>query len=975
MKNNEKITELKMYEVVMHRFVEELNSDVWQLSHRKTKAKILLLSNEDDNKVFNIAFRTPVNNDTGVPHIVEHTVLCGSEKYPLKDPFMELVKGSLNTFLNAMTYPDKTMYPVASCNNQDFKNLMSVYMDAVFKPNIYKEENIFKQEGWHYELDNADADLEINGIVYNEMKGVYSSAESIADRNSFRSLYPDTTYSKDSGGDPASIPELSYKEYLDFHSTYYHPSNSYIYLYGDMDMVERLQWLDENYLSNYDYLKVDSEISIQKPFEQVRQVEIPYAIADNEKEEESGIISINYVVGTTLDAKLGIAFDLLDYALMDMPGAPLKQAITDAGIGKDVYSEYENDVLQPCYSITAKFADIKDKERLQKTIKTTLDDIIKNGIDKKVLAARLSNMEFKTREADFGRFPKGLMWCISAMGSWLYDDDEPLTHLEVNKIYKELKKEIETDYFEKLIEKYLLNNTHCSMVVLKPQKGLNEKRQQQLKDKLAEKKATLSNEEIENLVKATADLKAYQQAESTKEELETIPLLEIKDISTDPKPIVSKKENVDGIVALHSDIFTNGIAYMELSFNCSNISSKYYNYIGLLKYVLSYMDTSRSYMDLNTDIDMYLGGFAFDNSYTKVNKNSDVIISVEVSTKMLYENMNKAFEFIKDIILNTKFDDYKRLKEILEEVKSRLSNRITQSGDAAGLLRVMSYIDKIYYLKEQSAGYAFYKFVEELLNNFDNVKEDIAKNLSGMMKEIFTEKNFVLNYAGNKENYEKAKALFADLRNNLYPVYENAENWQFVPEKKNEGIKTSGQVQYVARGGQYNCGEGNKNFNGSMHVVANIMRSEYLWNNIRVLGGAYGCRCIVNRGGDLVFLSYRDPNLEKTNNVYLNAADYLANFKADDREMRKYIIGTISNMDTPLTPSDVCSRELSLYLTGVDYDTLKKERNDILTTTQEAIQELAGNVKTAMEQNNFCVIGTNTAIEANKELFIEIKEL
>lgn len=975
MNKNENIRQLEMYEVVQHKFVEELNSDVWQLTHKKTKARILLLSNNDDNKVFNIAFRTPVSDSTGVPHIVEHTVLCGSEKYPLKDPFMELVKGSLNTFLNAMTYPDKTMYPVASCNNQDFKNLMSVYMDAVFNPNIYKEENIFKQEGWHYELADKDAELEINGIVYNEMKGVFSSPESIADRNAFRSLYPDTSYSNESGGDPEVIPTLTYQNYLDFHKTYYHPSNSYIYLYGDMDMVERLQWLDDNYLNNYDYLQVDSELKFQKPFDQMKEIEIPYSIGENEIPEENGIISLNYVVGDSLDSKLSIAFDLLDYALMDMPGAPLKQALTDAEIGKDVYSTYEGDSLQPYYGITAKFANINDKLKFQEIIKNTLEDIVKTGIDKKVLLARLSNMEFKNREADFGRFPKGLMWGIEAMSSWLYDDNQPLNNLEVNQVYKELKEEINTDYFEKLIEKYILNNNHCSLVVLKPEKGLNAKRQLELKQKLAEKKAAMTEEEIKQLVKATAELKAYQKKESTKEELESVPLLEIKDISPNPRPLISEKEDVSGSTAICSDIFTNGIGYVSIAYDCSNLEPKYHKYIGLLKHVLSYMDTSINYTELNTQIDMYLGGFSFDATYTKVNKTSKTLINMELYFKMLYENMDKAFEIAQDVILNTKFDDYKRLKEILEELKSRLINKLTQSGDLSGSIRAMSYIDETYYLKEQSSGYAFYLFVDQLLKDFENKKEEIAQNLSGLMKDIFTTDNMTLNYAGNKENYEKAKEKFVELRGNMYPANTKEVQWTFVPEKLNEGIKTPGQVQYVTRAGKYDCGLENKNFNGSMHVLANIMRSEYLWNHIRVLGGAYGCRCNINRTGDVILSSYRDPNLEKTSNVYMQAADFLENFRVDEREMRKYIIGTISSLDTPLTPADIAGREMAFYLTGVSYDMLKKERSEILSTTDETIRQLSKNVREAMEQNNICVIGTTTAIEENSQLFKEIKEL
>jgi ribulose-phosphate 3-epimerase len=432
---NEQISNLKEYEVILHKNIEEVDSEGWFLKHKKTGARIVLLANDDDNKVFNIGFRTPVNNDTGVPHIIEHTVLCGSKKYPVKDPFMELVKGSLNTFLNAMTYPDKTIYPVASYNDKDFKNLMETYMDAVFNPNIYDEKKIFLQEGWHYELENKDGELTYNGVVYNEMKGVYSSVDGVMDRATLHSLYPDTSYSYESGGNPDNIPELSYEEYLDFHRKYYHPSNSYIYLYGDMDMVERLQWIDKEYLGKYDMLKIDSEVKKQPAFSQLNEEKVAYAITDSESLEDNTVLTVNYVIGDSSDVELNTAIQVLEYVLMEMPGAFLKQALIDAKIGKDVYSQYEDDICQPMYSIVAKYANESDKEKFITIINETLEKLAKEGLDKKALLAGLNSLEFKVRESDFGRIPKGLIFGINMLSSWLYDDSNPFVLLETNKVF------------------------------------------------------------------------------------------------------------------------------------------------------------------------------------------------------------------------------------------------------------------------------------------------------------------------------------------------------------------------------------------------------------------------------------------------------------------------------------------------------------------------------------------------------------
>ena len=503
------ITELTAYEVIEKREIKDINSMGYILKHKKSGARVVVCENDDSNKVFYIGFRTPPKNSTGVAHILEHSVLCGSKEFPAKDPFVELVKGSLNTFLNAMTYPDKTVYPVASCNDQDFKNLMHVYMDAVFYPNIYNEEKIFRQEGWHYEMENVDAPLTVNGVVYNEMKGAFSSPDDVLDREILNSLYPDTAYGVESGGAPECIPDLTYEEFLDFHRQYYHPANSYIYLYGNADMEERLRWLDEKYLGAYDAIEVASFPGTQESFAGAKKLQKEFPIAVEESEENNTYLSYNSVIGNVLDRELYQAFQVIDYALAGAPGTPVKQALLDAGIGTDVYSVYENGIYQPYYSIVAKNANAEDEERFVRIIEEQLQKIVTEGFDKNALLAGLNSMEFRHREADYGTNPKGLMYGLAMLDSWLYDDNVPFAHIEANETFKELRKKIGTGYYEQFVNEYLLDNPYKTILSVLPKKGLTAKRDAEWANKLAEYKATLSEEEITKIIEEAKELKLY----------------------------------------------------------------------------------------------------------------------------------------------------------------------------------------------------------------------------------------------------------------------------------------------------------------------------------------------------------------------------------------------------------------------------------------------------------------------------------
>ena len=565
------IYDLNAYEVLQTEDLSDLKSKGTLLKHKKSGARVLLMENDDENKVFTIGFRTPPSDSTGVPHIMEHSVLCGSKEFPVKDPFVELVKGSLNTFLNAMTYPDKTVYPVASCNDKDFQNLMHVYMDAVFYPNIYQNDKTFRQEGWSYKLDDPDGELTISGVVYNEMKGAFSSPEGVLDRVVLNSLFPDNAYSVESGGDPEVIPELTYEQFLDFHRKYYHPSNSYIYLYGDMNMEEKLRWLDEKYLSDFENEPVDSEIHLQKPFTEMKEVVQEYSIASEESEEDNTYLSYNKVIGTTLDEKLYLAFEILDYALLSAPGAPLKKALLDAGVGKDISGSYDNGVYQPIFSVISKNANVEQKEEFVRVIEDTLKDIVKNGINKKALRAGINYHEFRFREADFGNYPRGLMYGLQLFDSWLYDETKPFIHMQAIPTFEFLKEQVETGYFEELIQKYLLDNTHGSIVIIKPERGRTARMDKELADKLQAYKASLSKEEIDALVKATKELEEYQEEESAPEDLAKIPVLGREDISREIAPIYNKEIETSGVKLVHHEVETNGIGYTALLFDLSGI--------------------------------------------------------------------------------------------------------------------------------------------------------------------------------------------------------------------------------------------------------------------------------------------------------------------------------------------------------------------------------------------------------------------
>ena len=968
MKNLNKGNIYHGFELLEEKKIDEVNSIGRLFYHIKSGAKLLHLENEDSNKVFSISFRTPPMDNTGLPHILEHAVLCGSEKFPLKDPFIELAKGSLNTYLNAMTFSDKTMYPIASQNDKDFINLMDVYLDAVLNPNIYNGPESFMQEGWHYELNNPDETLSIKGVVYNEMKGAFSSPEQILFGKIEESLFPDTIYRFESGGDPEAIPELTYEQFLNFHKTYYHPSNSYIYLYGNGDVIEYLRFMDEEYLNKFDKIQVNSSISIQEPFNQPKEIEEVYSISVDEEEEDKTFISQNYVVGQSKDPENVLAFTILNYLLLSSPAAPLKKALIEANVGKDVFGSFDNSIMQPTFSIIVKNTNVESKELFLKTVKDTLENLVANGIDKKQIEAAINIHEFKLREADYGNRPKGLVYNIKAMNTWLYDE-EPWGQLEYENSLKNIKSALETNYFERLIQDEILNNTHSSLLILKPQKGLANEKELKEKRRLSEYKEQLSQDRINEIIKQNENLEKYQNKVETDETLLSIPLLNREDIKKDVEEIPLLNLIEKDVSILHHPDNTNGITYINLFFDTKSVPQELIPYTVLLSSLLGKVRTEKhNYEELSNLININTGGiYSKIETYSFKHSHKEYLPKFIIRGSALSSNISSLFDLLKELITETKLDEVNRIKELISETKSRLEMNIFDQGHVMAARRVSSYFSAVGKYMEITHGIEYYTFVSDLASKFNEDKEVVLENLLRVFKLIFNKNNLLISVTADKNDFETIRQDLVSLIEELPNDKLEEHTYSFELAPKNEGLLTPGNVQYVAKG--YNFKDLGYEYSGNMQVLKTIVSLDYLWNKVRVAGGAYGALANFSKNGNVVFSSYRDPNLKETLNVYDNMFKYIKDLNIDEREMRKYIIGTISNMDTPLSPFMKGDRATTHYISGITLEERQSERNQVLSTTVDDIRKYSDLLNEAMKENYLCVLGNEDKIKENEKQF------
>lgn len=944
--------------------VKEINSKVHTFEHIKTGTKLIFLENDDNNKTFSITFRTPPYDSTGLPHILEHSVLCGSEKYPIKDPFAQLVKGSIQSFLNAFTFPDKTMYPFSTTNEEEYHKLMNVYLDAVFYPNIHNKEEIFLQEGWRYELTDKSEPLKYSGVVYGEMKGAYSTPERIIESFSQNELLPETCYGVDSGGDPKDLTSLKYEDFLTFHKKYYHPSNSYIYLYGNLNILNTLKSIDENYLSGFSHLEIDSRIQLQKPFSQLKESTKYYQINKEEDEGEKSMFSLSYVIGKAIETELMLGFQILSSILLKFESSPLKKALIKAGFAQDIYGGFQEDLIyQPIFNIIAKNCDSKNKELFKTIIFNTLNDILDTGLDKDLITAAINKREFLLKDGKFlddDHLNKGIQYSIKVMDSWLYDFT-PTSHLKYFEMLKNIKNNISNKYFENLIEKYLLNNTHCVLVELKPDKNLDFEEIET--KKLEEIKNSLSKEELEEIIQKTLKVQDFQNTPSSNEDLDKIKIIGTEKIDKLPQKINYEIKKENSTTWLTYKIKNNSINYYDFCFDTSFIKQDKIQYLTLVSQLLPFIKTKNyEYNDFANLTNTYLGSLQYDVRALE-NKKGELQPKFILATKLLDSNQGKLYEILNEIFSNVEFE-FEKVKEILIKIKSRMQSSIISQGHRYSLKRLSSKVSTMSHYDELTTGISYYEFVSDLLANFENNKEEIIKNIVEIYTNIFNENNLIINVVG--DNLELEKITFKTKKL-------TSKEYTFNLNEISEAFSTSSQVNYVGKG--YDYKKLGFNYSGSLLVLQNYLRYTYLWENVRVKNGAYGALARLNEFGSFYLVSYRDPNIKKTLEVYDKLANHLKNINLDEKELRRQIIGVIAELDSPREIDDLILDTLFDYVCEITYEDKIKERTQILNTTLKDLRSYSNLVELTMKKNLCSCVGSDSSIEKNKSYFNIVKNI
>lgn len=956
------------FTLVEKKFVEEVNAECLLFKHDKSGARLLKIAADDPNKLFNVAFKTAPETDYGTPHIMEHSVLNGSKNFPVKSPFDVLAKGSLNTFLNAMTGSDITTYPVASMNDKDYFNLMHVYLDAVFNPLIYDDPKILQQEGWHHELESVDGDVVYKGVVYNEMKGAYSSPRRELSYEANKILFPDNTYGVASGGYPTEIPKLTYEHFINFHKKFYHPNNSYILLYGNADLNKELEFIDAEYLSKYEHSTSKVEIPLQKPFDAMKEAEGTYPVPEGAPTEDQTFLSLSFVVGQSTDRALAMTFDVLSEALVNHESAPVRLALQEAGIGRDV-SAYFSEAKQNTFQITVQNANPGDKELFKETVFNTMKKVSVEGFDKKMIEGILNRMEFNLREGNTPQ--KGLMYAMQNYQGWFFADD-PFLGLEFEKPLAEAKKALETNVLETNITEHLLNNPHALLMVLKPEPGLQAKIDAETKAELMAFQQSLSKEDKEKLVEETKELIEHQKREDTPEALATIPMLELTDISKDIEWFGVDEKAVSDVPVLHYNEFTNHILYSNLYFDMRALPKELVPYGELLTSLLGKLNTKNyTFGELDNQLNIHTGGFnTYSTTYLE-NQSDDMLIpKFVVSAKATAEKSDKLFELTLEIINKSVFSDTDRLKELIARHQARVDSDIKNNGLNYAMNRLRSYYSKAGKYDEWTSGLEYYRFVTDLADNFDKKSDEIVVNLEKAASLLFNKNNLISGITCDEKDFNSYQPGLENFVAGLANTPVNMNEWEMDFEKKNEGLLSASKVQYVVKG--YNFKKLGFDYNGKMRVLNQVLSRDWLQNQVRVIGGAYGGFCGFSPSGNVYFASYRDPNLAETIENYDKTPGFLENFNADEKEMTRFIIGTVSNMDQPRTASQKGNTAFNYYFNKITPEELKAERNAVLSTTAEDIREMKDMVQKVLDQDAICVYGNDEKVKENADLFGEL---
>ncbi|MCX7821952.1 MAG: insulinase family protein [Syntrophobacterales bacterium] len=924
----------KEFKLLREQYIPELNTRALLYLHHQTEAQVLFLKNQDENKVFGITFRTPPKDSTGLPHILEHSVLCGSRKYPVKEPFVELLKGSLQTFLNAFTYPDKTCYPVASTHPKDFHHLIDVYLDAVFYPLITPQ--VFFQEGWHYHQESLDSPLEIRGVVYNEMKGAYSSPERVLVETIQQSLFPDHPYSFDSGGDPFVIPQLTYDQFINFHKTFYHPSNSKIFFYGNGSIEEELSHLNE-YLKDFTALAVNSQVPPATPFRGMRLVEKPYAVLPGSGDGRF-FATFNVLLPETTDIEKNIAFQILNYILLGMPGSPLRKALIDSGLGEDIAGPGLEIELRNLYFSTG-LRGIRERDRVDdmlSLIENTLRKLVREGIPKSTIESAVNTIEFRYRECHTGNYPRGLVLMLTALTTWLYDGD-PLALIAFERPFERIKRAIESDnrYFESLIEEHLLENQHRSLVVLFPDESLIERLVIEERRFIESYVKTLSLEERQEIIEKTRRLKEHQERVDNPEDLKKIPRIGREDLSIEP-PVVPKEVQIleEGSLLIKHALQTHGIVYLDLGFNFEHLDKDLLPYLSLFCSAILEMGTvKRDFVEMSERIARFTGGIRPKLLIQRGFSNDTFYLFLR--GKALTRNFDKLLEIFREIITEAIFDDSERFLQILLRHKATREGRLIPEGHKMALHRIRAHFGRPERVKELLSGISQYMLLKEWSEGFNRERwwYRIRDVLYTMRETLFRRSNMIVNLTCEEDEMPKTFAMLGD----LLPYISNGRTdrqstWDFPDLFPFEAFGVPAQVHYVGKGGPVEFD--GMNIPGWFLVVIHHARTSWLWDKVRVQGGAYGVHCFLDRPSKtLVMTSYRDPHLVETEEVFDKTWDFLRRSSLTEDELVRSIIGTYGRLDPPMFPDDLAYTSIIRYLIGETDEMRRAIREEILNTS------------------------------------------
>ncbi|MBN1905467.1 MAG: insulinase family protein [Deltaproteobacteria bacterium] len=953
MTNNDK------FELIKKQEIPEIKSLAFLYRHIKTGAQILSLVNDDENKVFGITFRTPPNDSTGLPHILEHSVLCGSRKYPVKEPFVELMKSSLQTFLNAMTFPDKTCYPVASQNLQDFYNLIDVYLDAVFFPDLtpYK----LMQEGWHYELSTPEGPLDIKGVVYSEMKGAYSSPDALLSDYTMRSLFPDNAYVYDSGGDPKKIPDLTFERFREFHKQYYHPSNALVYFYGDDDPEKRLTIIDE-YLKQFDKNEIDSKIQNQKPFSSPVRLIRSYDPGDDNQDHKARF-TINWLLPQGNDPANIFAMYLLEYILLGMPGSPLRKALIESGLGEDLAGVgLETDLVQPYFSTGLKGIAPENIDRAQNLIIQTLRGLAANGINRNDIEAAVNTIEFALRENNTGSYPRGLVLMLRALNSWLYDHD-PLALVAFERPLNDVKSAIKDNprYFEELIEKYLLDNPHRTTVILRPEKGLIEKEKDAQEKVLAEYLERLSDSESQKIIGDACTLIELQERADTPEGLASIPVLKLSDMEKVNRIFPCEESEESGTRIMFHDLFTHGIVYVDLGLNLHSLPQRFLPYSHLFGRALLEMGTSKEdYITLSQRISRKTGGIrpVFHTSCRKGVTESGAYMFLR--GKAMQSNAGELLEIFRDILLDIRLDNLERFRQIVLEAKAREEQKMLSSGHQIASLRLKANFNEADWAAEQMSGISYLFFLRNLIQRIEEDWQGVLSDLEEIRRILVNRNHMILNITTNHAVWQEINPVTINFIKDFPAEDTPAQDWQCSNFPDGEAIIIPSQVNYVAKGTNI-CTYGYKP-SGSVHVITRFLRTSRLWEEVRVKGGAYGVYCTFDRlSGMLTFLSYRDPNIIKTIRAFDDTAGFMKMLDINQAELEKTIIGTIGNMDSYLLPDAKGYISMIRHLSGETDQERQQIRDEILSTGKNDFRAFSEFLGIVRDKGIVKIAGSDTA--------------